>query len=601
VLPHLTATAPWQTLLPSSAVAQSAQLDVLGDGHVRYVGNKIKKDVYTIKAFTNQVGLTAFRIDVFADPAFPNHGPGLSDNGNFVLGDLRIVAKPHDATVTAKPIAITLKPGAATFQQQGYPLDAVLDNSPESGWGVDPQEGKDHSVTFLIAGNPIGFPGGTDLVFTLTWDYFGAGNVRLSFAAPAASTAPAPAIAPTTGIPGNAQTHAPPALSDAVESQSLREIQAMLMRSGGHLPASERNVSLQWFSAFDSTAAALEEAVRAHERKRIPNETFAVYTTKSGGQDVYLLQRGEVDKKEVKSDPGFLEVLENGKPSLWLKPGDADPRLGLARWMTDVDAGAGRLLARVAVNRVWKNLFGTGLVSTPNDFGLQGETPSYPILLDYLAGELIHYGWHIKPLVREIMLTAVYQQGAQDNDRYRTRDPEDKLWWYRPAMRLEAEAIRDSLISIAGRLDRSMYGPAIEDFTIPRRSVYLRVRRSELFPFLTLFDAPEPTLSNGDRGITTQPTQALAMMNSDLVRQTADAVRTQVATPGVSPHDAIVKAYHLILSRAPTDREVTRLVAFFQRQKTMISGKKSANAVDDEAMSITCQILLCLNEFVYID
>ena len=597
-----TAPTPWQSLTPMNVTARSATLNVDENGHVLKSGKREKKDVYTIKALTNQRGLIAFRVDVFTGPDLPKKGPGLSDNGNFVLGNLKIIARPHDPAIKTKPITIALKAGVATFEQKDFPLSAVLDNSPDSGWGVAPKTGQDHAATFMIEGAAIGFVGGTELEFQLTFDHFGVGNLRLSFATEpiktnsVQATTPMPVTEPTP-------TQVIPTLGDAVVVQNLGEIKTLLESGNGQIPGKESVQMRHWFTRFDQASAQLIAALREHDRQRPKPDLIPVYSTKTGGQDVYLLRRGEVDNKDIKSTPGYFQVLEDGSPNRWQQKADLDPRVGLGRWLTDADAGAGRLLARVMVNRVWKNLFGSGLVTTPNDFGLQGERPTHPELLDYLAKELIAGGWQLKPLLRHIMLSSVYLQGADEREKNRTLDPENKLWWQRPALRLEAEAIRDSLLSVSGRLDPTLYGPAIEDFNIPRRSVYLRVRRSELFPFLILFDAPEATQSIGDRGTTTQPTQALAMMNSPLVHQTAEELRKRVFTKGTSPTDTITTIYRVLLSRAPTDVEMNKMISFFSQQKTMISAndKKTAAEAEALAMSRVCQVVLCLNEFIYVD
>ncbi len=587
--------ASWQAFTPRSASARSADLELNQEGHVLNTGKREKKDVYTVKALTNQSGLTAFRIDVFAGDGFPGKGPGLSANGNFVLGDLKIIARPHAAESKVEPITIKLKTGAASFEQQGYPLSAALDNSPDSGWGVAPHMGKHHAAIFTIEGPAIGFSGGTELEFQLTFDHFGVGDLQLSFAvdgrpsdAPAvAGEVPAPAIIP--------------AIDAATELQNVREIGAILRRVQAPVPEVELRNILHWYLRFDQDGAQLAEAVRKHDQAKPRPHLINVYTTAGGGPDVHLLRRGEVDNKDAKSDPGYFQVMQDGHAGRWQQEGDLDPRVGLGRWLTDADAGAGRLLARVMVNRLWKHLFGSGLVATPNDFGLQGERPTHPELLDYLASELIRGGWRLKPLVRQIMLSAVYMQGADEREANRTRDPENKLWWQRPALRLEGEIIRDTLLSVGGRLDRTMFGQSIEEFSIPRRSVYLRVRRSELFPFLILFDAPEATQSIGDRGTTTQPTQALAMMNSSLVRETADRLRKAVLTPGTSFPEAVTKAYRITLSRSPSASELARMTTFLAQEQALAGGTPDLTAIEARSMARICHILLCLNEFIYVD
>jgi len=236
---------------------------------------------------------------------------------------------------------------------------------------------------------------------------------------------------------------------------------------------------------------------------------------------------------------------------------------------------------------------------------VQGKPPTHPELLDWLAGEFVRGGWQLKPLHQLIMASAVYQQGAELKPANLKADPENKLWWHRPARRLEAEAIRDALLTVGGKLEDKLYGPSETNYESPRRSVYLRVKRSELIPFLTLFDAPEPAASVGERGATTLPTQALAMMNSTFVRDIAGRLTKRVQQPGVEPAAAIAQAGRLALGRALTATEQMSLAKFYEQQLELL-GPPSADAKAKEAQTTralteTCLVLLCMNEFIYVD
>jgi len=277
----------------------------------------------------------------------------------------------------------------------------------------------------------------------------------------------------------------------------------------------------------------------------------------------------------------------------------ADPRVMLADWMTSVDAGAGALLARVMVNRVWQHHFGEGLVGTPNDFGSQGERPTHPELLEWLAAEFIKEGWTLKKLHRRLMLSDTYQQSHEINPENLQIDPENRYLWHYQPRRLEAEVIRDALLAVGNNLDATMFGPSILDNS-PRRSVYLRVKRSELIPLMTMFDAPEPTQSIGERISTTVPTQALAMLNSPFVRQQAEKLAQRVRpNPNVTPPDAVDQAYRVAVGRLPSDAERTQMLEFIHQQQALLGGDAAANL--DKALAEFCHVLLCLNEFVYID
>jgi hypothetical protein len=248
---------------------------------------------------------------------------------------------------------------------------------------------------------------------------------------------------------------------------------------------------------------------------------------------------------------------------------------------------------------MWRQHFGRGLVATTNDFGSQGEQPTHPELLEWLAAELIENGWRLKPIHRLIMLSSVYTQSGEVTPEQIRLDPANHLWAHRPARRLEAEAIRDALLQVGDRLDVTMYGPSEANAESGRRSVYLRVKRSELVPIMTMFDAPEPTQSIGDRGNTTVPTQALAMMNSNFVRDIANRLeaRVEAARPATT-EEAITLAYGIALGRSPGPDEVARMKAFIDLQASMLADQPDAAT---RAMREFCLALLSLNEFIYVD
>ena len=578
-LPHLKSDTPWQTFGIQSATAQHAALTSDRNGLVLYAGNKTNDDTYTIRVVTHQKGVRAFRLDALSDPSLPSKGPGLSDNGNFVLGDVKITAKPVDANLKIEPVPLKLKASKASFGQSGYEFEKSVDADPGTGWGVAPEMGKDHVAVFAIDGAGVGFEGGTEFEIQLRFSgFFGLGRFRLAFS--------------------NGGDEA--RLGDAEDMQNLRELQVLTEASAS--PAG----LLRWFSHFDEQMQKLSAAVTDHGKSKPQPTLTEVYTTTNGGQDVFFLRRGEVDRKEGKASPNFVQVLmrSGDAEKKWVPAPDAaqpavHPRTSLANWMTDADAGAGPLLARVMVNRLWRQHFGQGLVSSSNDFGSQGERPTHPELLDWLASEFVKGGWRLKPLHRLILLSSVYKQSGEINAAAAGRDPDNHLWARRPARRLEAEAIRDALLQLGGKLDAKIYGPSESNNESGRRSVYLRVKRSELVPFMTMFDAPEPNQSVGDRGNTTVPTQALAVMNSAFVQDlAAEFLKRIMATEPAGNEAVISKAYELALGRLPEPQEIQRMSAFIDQQRQLLGEKPDAR---NQALHAFCHALLCLNEFIYID
>ena len=329
-----------------------------------------------------------------------------------------------------------------------------------------------------------------------------------------------------------------------------------------------------------------------------------------------ILKRGDVEQKGEDVGVGVLTALSdnNGDASEWLneealKKGDG--RDALAHWLTDSDKGAGHLLARVIVNRLWQHHFGVGLVKTSNNFGQVGEKPTHPELLDWLAKELINKDWKIKSIHKLIMKSSTYMQTVKwDQPRYEI-DPENKLFWRKEPRRLEGEIIRDSIMNTAGTLNRKMFGPSVKPWVSKdaintgstnkwpvnvkdgpdtwRRSIYVFMRRSMRVPFFEVFDVPDGMQSRGVRELTTVPTQALMLMNNQFVRDQAAhfANRIRKAVGNDNLKHIVEEAYWLALSRSPTNEELSSSVELL--------------STEGQSLENFCHILFTLNEFCYVD
>ena len=386
------------------------------------------------------------------------------------------------------------------------------------------------------------------------------------------------------------------------------------------MPVSKRNKQqrqklVEWYRGYDLEWLQLNALVKrqeTHKPKPTLTNVFAAKvrgTTYQFGEDtykVYHLRRGNADNKEQQATPGFLQVLMRSQQNEqhWLTAKESTTerlagRIGLSNWLTDVDQGAGHLVARVMVNRLWYHHFGRGIVATPGDFGTRGARPSHPELLDWLAGELIRGGWKLKRIHKMIMTSAVYMQSGMITSSGRELDPENLLYWRRAARRLDAETIRDSLLAVAGTLDRASFGKGTLDQKSRRRSIYFTVKRSQLIPFLQLFDAPDAMQGIATRQESTVAPQALALLNSPIIRELAAQFATRVRpNPQTSVEQVIVNAYGLALGRQPTDSEIKTMQQFIEQQ--IQTRAKAANA-KTLAVRDYCHLMLCLNEFVYID
>lgn len=310
-----------------------------------------------------------------------------------------------------------------------------------------------------------------------------------------------------------------------------------------------------------------------------------------------VLNKGSWSSPGKQVDPGFLRVLMRKPTEHWRREGTSKME-ALANWLTDPENGAGMQLARVMVNRLWHHHFGRGLVSTPNDFGALGSNPTHPELLDWLAARLIENGWRLKPIHRLILTSAVYRQAGATDKAPLEVDADNQWLWHRRAQRLEAEMIRDRLLSTAGMLRTEMSGPSISigNFKKPvedtpdswRRSIYLQVHRSARHPTLSLFDPPITGRSVGARTTAAAPEGALFALNSPLVWNLAEHFAKRVdREAGTDPMDKIQHTYLLALSRPPSPEELE-------------IGFNLLDPDSDRSLIDYCHLILGLNEFIYV-
>ena len=307
---------------------------------------------------------------------------------------------------------------------------------------------------------------------------------------------------------------------------------------------------------------------------------------------------------------GFIQIVSRHELAHQI-PREQSGRLQLARWIT---SPKNPLTARVIVNRLWQAHFGEGLVRTPDNFGLRGEKPTHPELLDWLAGEFVRTGWDVKALHRLILRSAAYQQssGIGKESEAGLVDPENRLLSRFPRQRLEAEMIRDALLAVSGRLDTAAGGSLVnwknndyvpaDDVTATsvRRTVYLPIIRDRVYDALTIFDFANPSVCSARRTPTVVSHQALFFLNSPLVKDCALAVaRSLLARNDLDDSARVREAYNRILSRPASEPE-TRLAIRFLRQ--LPGDPRTVSSEENQRMddfALLCQTLLASNEFVY--
>lgn len=319
---------------------------------------------------------------------------------------------------------------------------------------------------------------------------------------------------------------------------------------------------------------------------------------------IHLLRRGDVTKPAQEVEPAALSGVP-GLPANFDLPADApegERRAALAKWLTD---SRNPLTWRSIANRVWMYHFGRGIVGTPNDFGRMGQLPTHPELLDYLAAEFRDNGQSLKKLHRLIVTSAAYRQSSAGNDAFDKLDANNAYLWRQNRRKLEAEAVRDAVLLVAGKLDRTPFGPAFQDFKIEhpahsphyeyhladpndpkthRRSVYRFLVRSKQQPFMTVLDCADPSMQVDKRNETMSPLQALALLNNKLMLVMAKHLADRVEKSG-DASGQVTAAFRLALGRSPTATERDAL----------------AGHVKTHGLPSACRVILNLNEFVFVD
>ncbi len=397
--------------------------------------------------------------------------------------------------------------------------------------------------------------------------------------------------------------------------------------AGGQLAAAASATAGRGMSAaaipyyvFSSQYAALSTEFSSPANAR-PIRAYVWYETGPKPTDSYVLKRGDPTHKGDKVDPGLPAVLVKEPPAPPRATAKTSGRrLWLARWLTSPEHP---LTTRVIVNRVWQHHFGRGLVGTPNDFGVMGERPTHPELLDWLASEFVANGWRLKPLHRMIVLSNAYQMSATRNPESTRLDPDGLFLsrWRQP--RLEAEAVRDSMLAVSGQLNNDAGGPSIypklprsvlEGQSRPgegwgssnerqqaRRSVYIYVKRVLAVPELDLLDAPNNAESCEARPVSTTAPQALTFLNGEFAhlqaRHFAERLRREV---GDDVNKQIERAFLLALGRPPRSEETAAALSFLAEQQRLIVNEKLDNA-RQRALEAFCLVVLNTNEFVYLN
>jgi hypothetical protein len=611
---------------------------------------------HTVKLLiTNDLqNITAFRLELLTDSNLPCNGPGRSFKGTCALTEFKVEAM--DAQYPSNKVSVKFAKTTADYEQEETPLESnfndktdkkrvtgpaqfAIDGKEDTAWGIDAGPGlrnQERKAVFQCATN-VGFPGGTILAISLAQNHGGwnsddlmnnnLGRFRVSVVTNAAAVSADP-------VP-----------------KRVRDIFA--------IPRDRRTPS-QTAALLTYWRTTVPEFKEANEKIQAlwiewPNgATTLTLMSRDESRETHILKRGDWLKPQNSvgaGTPAFLHSMaDSNRKSQNNNAGES--RLAFAKWLMD---GRSPTTARAVVNRLWQAYFGIGIVTTPEDFGMQCEPPSHPELLDWLACELMQptikaggpksqseeNPWSLKHIHRLIVTSATYRQSSKVTPELYTRDPYNRLLARGSRLRVEGEIVRDIALSASGLLNPRIGGPAIfspaPDFLFQppasyapfpwkeeigsdryRRAVYTFRRRSTPYPVLQVFDAPNGDFSCVRRMRSNTPLQALASLNETVFVECAQALaRKTLESGGQTDDERITYAFRRALSRQPTPDEESELASLLHKQTNRIAegwvnpneiatGKnevaahlpKGATPTQLAAYTVVCRVLLNLDETI---
>ena len=556
------AASSWTVLDPIETKVQGeSQLKRQEDGSLKSGGKAAAQETYTFTLEATSK-LTGFRLEALTDDELPAKGPGLAPNGNFVLTEFKVAMLGANEKVMPVKVASAV----ADHSQSGHEVATAIDGKDASGWAVLPQVGQPHEAIFELAA-PLGEGKYTvSLEFKSQYAQHGLGRLRVS----------------ATSIEKPASRWVPPAL------------RAVLAKAADQRNDAEKNQLLAYLrdqsARFQPERDAMQKLVADRDAlvKRMP---ASLITVSAAPRMVRMLPRGnwldESGEPVSPAVPAFLDKAEQSPPHPNPLPpkragegtGVRATRLDLANWMISAD---NPLVARVFVNRMWKLLYGQGLSKSLEDLGSQGEWPTHPELLDWLAVEFRESGWNVKHVVRLMVHSGAYRQSSVQSKEARAVDPFNRLLSAQNRSRLDAEFIRDNALAISGLLSLRVGGESDKPYqpegyweflNFPRRTwehdkgerqyrrgMYTFWQRSFLHPSLAAFDAPSREECTADRPRSNTPQQALTLLNDPSYVEAARVFATHILQEG-GPTDEtrLTWAFRRAVSRAPKPEELAIL------------------------------------------
>jgi hypothetical protein len=539
---------------------------MLEDQSVLLVDDAPDVDTYTITVRSKVAGITGFKLETLTHASLPGNGPGRgdADRPNFVLNSLAVTMQ---TARDSQPRPVVLRNAKADFSQKNFDVAGAIDDNPKTAWAINPQFHKPHWATFETT-EPLGSEDEATFTFTLVQN-FGAGRTigRLRLSA----------------ITGDARAQELP--KDIVQTLRVRPEKRTVKHT---------NRLLAFRAEQDADMRRLQADRDKADRtlKSLARPTTLVMQELESPRASTVFMRGDFRTPGPAVEPSTPAALHA------LSDGERD-RLALARWLVDRN---NPLVARVTVNRWWAELFGHGIVTTIEDFGIKGEPPTHPELLDWLAVEFMDHGWSTKQMLRTMVLSATYRQSSRITPELLAADDQNLLYARGPRFRMEAEMIRDNALSVSGLLSLRGGGPPIRPYQPDglwtkvggakveyvvspgeekyRRGLYVVLKRGAPYPSFVNFDATARLACKLKRSRSNTPLQALTLLNDPVYVEAAMALARRIVTdrPDAELAERLKYAFRLCLAREPKVHELETLRALFQSQRASSLADKKATA-----------------------
>ena len=575
----------WMNVRPTEMVSKNhATMEVLADNSVLVSGDKPNNDCYDLELRGDFAGVKALRLEVLPDPSCPEQGPGrapLFSPGDFLLSEVVLEAAGPVRQAQDRPIKLA---GASqSYAEKGRSAAACLDGKLDTGWSIKGRTGQASWAVFNLA-TPL--PAGVaTLSLKLDQEYIHQmtiGRFRVSV---------------TRENGAEAQADLPP------------EVEAGLVVPKAQRTEAQREVVMNHFLSVTPELADVNKKI-AELRRSMPQFVSTMVFEERRPQFprvTKLHHRGEfLDEREVMEAgvPAVLHPLRvdgaTGHPPQAEAPKRQPNRLDLARWLVDEE---NPLIGRVVMNRDWATIFGKGIVPTVGDFGVQGERPSHPELLDWLATEFMQKKWSMKAIHRLMVTSATYRQSSRVSAELLARDSMNVLLARGPRFRVDAETVRDLALAEAGLLTEKIGGasvfppqpagvselsygamawPTSKGADRFRRGLYTYLKRTSLYPGLTTFDAPTTEVTCPLRPRSDTPLQALQALNDRVFVEAAQGMarRMMADATAKTPEQRVTLAFRLVVSRAATADEASAAMTFYERQLARFKeGSLKAEAV----------------------